>query len=76
MVGDEAKKRCREKAEVSYPVDNGIVQNWDDMELLWDYTFKNKLNIDPRTCKVSYINCNLKRKYDVGVRDGKFLFSF
>ena len=25
--------------EISYPVDKGIVQNWSDMEHLWDYTF-------------------------------------
>ena len=65
MVGDETKKHCHERLEVSYPVDNGIVQNWNDMELLWDYTFgETKLNIDPRICKVSYINCNLNRIYD------------
>ena len=59
MVGDEAKKHshCHKKVRVSYPVDNnGTVRNWKDMKDLWDYTFgETKLNIDPRTCKVSYI---------------------
>ena len=64
MVGDKAKEHCHEKVEMSYPVDNGIVQNWDDMKLLWDYTFgETKLNIDPRTSRVSYANCNCKRVY-------------
>lgn len=64
MVGDNAKQHCHEKVEMSYPVDNGIVQNWDDMKLLWDYTFgETKLNIDPRTSRVSYVNCNCKRVY-------------
>ncbi|XP_078367555.1 actin-related protein 2-like isoform X2 [Oculina patagonica] len=53
MVGDEAKKHCRENVELSYPVNDGIVQNWDDMMHLWDYTFGvTKLNIEPRTCNI------------------------
>ena len=38
MVGDEAEE-MRNMLEISYPVDKGIVQNWSDMEHLWDYTF-------------------------------------
>ena len=63
MVGDEARKHCNERMEVSYPVGNGIVENWDDMELLWDYTFgKTKLDIDPRTCKVSKTSPSLHER--------------
>ena len=53
MVGDEASK-LRHMLEVNYPMDNGIVRNWDDMKHVWDYTFgETKLNVDPRNCKVS-----------------------
>jgi actin-related protein 2 len=38
MVGDEAAA-LRHGLEVTYPVDNGVIRNWDDMELLWNYTF-------------------------------------
>ena len=38
MVGDEAAAQ-RAGLEVTYPVDNGVIRNWDDMELLWNYTF-------------------------------------
>jgi hypothetical protein len=38
MVGDEAAAQ-RHGLEVTYPVDNGVIRNWDDMELLWNYTF-------------------------------------
>lgn len=39
--------------ELNYPMDNGMVRNWDDMIHLWDYTFgPNKLNIDPKECKI------------------------
>lgn len=52
MVGDEASQ-LRAMLEVNYPMENGIVRNWDDMLHLYDYTFgENKLNIDPRNCKL------------------------
>lgn len=52
MVGDEASK-LRSMLEVAYPMENGIVRNWDDMCHVWDYTFgSNKMNIEPKECKV------------------------
>lgn len=52
MVGDEASE-LRSMLEVNYPMENGIVRNWDDMKHLWDYTFgPEKLNIDTRDCKI------------------------
>ncbi|XP_043279769.1 actin-related protein 2 isoform X1 [Venturia canescens] len=52
MVGDEASK-LRSMLEISYPMRNGIVRNWDDMCHVWDYTFgKEKMNINPRECKI------------------------
>uniref|UniRef100_A0ABK0LDP6 Actin-related protein 2 n=1 Tax=Rattus norvegicus TaxID=10116 RepID=A0ABK0LDP6_RAT len=52
MVGDEASE-LRSMLEVNYPMENGIVRNWDDMKHLWDYTFgPEKLNIDTRSCKI------------------------
>ncbi|XP_068993994.1 actin-related protein 2 isoform X2 [Neodiprion pinetum] len=52
MVGDEASK-LRSMLEVSYPMENGIVRNWEDMCHVWDYTFgKEKMNINPKECKI------------------------
>lgn len=52
MVGDEASE-LRSMLEVNYPMENGIVRNWDDMKHLWDYTFgPEKLNISSRDCKI------------------------
>ena len=52
MIGDEASQ-LRSMLEVTYPMENGIVRNWDDMKHLYDYTFgENKLNIDPTECKI------------------------
>ncbi|XP_012277551.1 actin-related protein 2 isoform X1 [Orussus abietinus] len=52
MVGDEASK-LRSMLEINYPMQNGIVRNWQDMCHVWDYTFgKEKMNINPRECKI------------------------
>lgn len=52
MVGDEASK-LRSMLEVNYPMENGIVRNWEDMCHIWDYTFgPDKMNINPPDCKI------------------------
>lgn len=33
---------------MEYPIDRGIVKNWDDMEKLWRHTFYNKLGVTPK----------------------------
>jgi len=50
MVGEECAEH-RAMLEVNYPVENGIVRNWEDMKHLWDYTW-NKMKIDPKEYKV------------------------
>eukprot|EP01126_Amoeba_proteus_P056089 TRINITY_DN700_c0_g1_i5.p1 TRINITY_DN700_c0_g1~~TRINITY_DN700_c0_g1_i5.p1 ORF type:complete len:364 (-),score=51.36 TRINITY_DN700_c0_g1_i5:93-1184(-) len=51
MVGDEASI-VRSNLNLSYPLENGIVKDWDDACHVWDYTFKEKLKIDPTTHKI------------------------
>lgn len=52
MIGDEASQ-LRALLECSYPMENGIVRNWDDMCHVWDYTFgPKKMNIDPSNTKI------------------------
>jgi actin-related protein 2 len=51
MVGEEAAE-LRTMLELKYPMENGIIVNWEDMFHLWDYTFYEKLKIDPKECKV------------------------
>lgn len=53
MVGDEASA-LRSLLEVNYPMENGVVRNWEDMCHVWDYTFgPKKMNLDPKETKVS-----------------------
>ena len=51
MVGDEAAA-LRNYLQVTQPMEHGIVRNWEDMKYLWDYTFSEKLRIDPVGRKV------------------------
>ncbi|KAH7640442.1 actin-related protein 2 isoform X2 [Dermatophagoides farinae] len=51
MVGDEANK-LRSYLELSYPMENGIVRNWDDMCHVWDHTFYDMLQIDPKNSRI------------------------
>lgn len=51
MVGDEAAK-LRQMLQISYPLEHGVVRNWDDITHVWDYTFYEKLGIDPSESKV------------------------
>jgi actin-related protein 2 len=43
-VGERASA-LRAQLEVSYPVQNGIVQSWEDMDHIWDHTFYDKLKV-------------------------------
>jgi actin-related protein 2 len=51
MVGDKAEE-FRNYLQLSQPMEHGIVKNWEDMKHLWDYTFYEKLAVDPRGRKV------------------------
>ena len=35
-----------------YPIEHGIVTNWDDMERIWHHTFYNELRVAPEECVV------------------------
>ena len=44
-VGDEALIK-RGILEIRYPIEHGIVTNWEDMEKIWHYTFYNELRVN------------------------------
>ena len=45
-VGDEAQTK-RGVLTIKYPIERGLITNWDEMEKIWSHTFNNELGIDP-----------------------------
>lgn len=51
MVGDEAEE-LRNYLQINQPMEHGVVKDFGDMRHVWNYTFDEKLRIDPRGRKI------------------------
>ncbi|SCU85476.1 LADA_0D07734g1_1 [Lachancea dasiensis] len=45
LIGNEAQ-RLRGLLKLDYPLEHGIVKNWEGLELLWSYVFRESLNLN------------------------------
>lgn len=45
-MGDEAQAR-RDVLNLRYPIQHGIVTNWDDMEQIWEHVLHRELRVTP-----------------------------
>jgi actin-related protein len=51
FIGDEANQK-RGICNLIHPIAHGIITNWDDMKLIWNYTFANELRVTPSEHKI------------------------
>ncbi|MCB0368234.1 MAG: hypothetical protein KDD45_02050 [Bdellovibrionales bacterium] len=45
-VGEEAQAK-KGVLKLSYPIEHGIVNNWEDMQKIWHHCFYNELRVAP-----------------------------
>ena len=58
-VGDEAQSK-RGILSLRYPIEHGIVTNWDDMEKIWHHTFFNELRVAPEVREITLVSTRLR----------------
>ena len=46
LVGEDAEAK-RGILKLNYPIEHGVIKNWDDMEKIWRHVFTNELRVDP-----------------------------
>ncbi|CAD8062576.1 unnamed protein product [Paramecium primaurelia] len=49
---------------LKYPIDNGIVINWDDMEIIWHHAFFKELNVQSEEHPALMTEISLNPKYN------------
>ena len=60
-LGDEALQK-RGMLKITYPIENGVVKDWDDMEKIWNHTFSVELSVSPDEHPVLLTDTSLKPK--------------
>lgn len=48
----EAAQHKRGLLNISHPIEQGLITNWDDMEKIWEICFTKELQVDPMEHKV------------------------
>ena len=63
FIGKNAKIRF-EDLDIKYPVKEGVIDIWDDMEKMWSYIFSEELSIKPEEYNVMITQRIMNPKYN------------
>ena len=72
IIGSKAIE-MRETLYLSTPIENGIINNWDYMEKIWNYGFENELKISPSERRVMLTEAPLNEK-ETGEKMAQIMF--
>jgi len=61
FVGTQANEK-RGILQLKYPIEHGVVENWEDMEKIWEHTFTNELRVVPSEHNVMLTEAPLNPK--------------
>lgn len=61
-VGTNSLQFRREHMEIKYPMEKGLVTDWDGMEQIWHHTFQERLRIDPSTTPILLAEASFNTK--------------
>ena len=61
MVGDDAASH-RRALEITYPVENGVIRNWEDMEHVWSHLFNERMGVPTAGARVLLTEAPLNPK--------------
>ncbi len=62
-VGEEAQQR-RGVLKLNYPIENGIVKEWEQMQQIWYHTIYNELRVDPQEYSALLTEAPLNPKFN------------
>ncbi|KAF9430750.1 actin [Entomortierella beljakovae] len=62
-IGAEAFSK-RDILSLKYPIECGVITNWDDMEKIWNHTLFNELKVDPSQSSILLTDNPLNTKYN------------
>ena len=57
-VGKELEENKRGLYKLRHPMSHGVIEHWDDMELLWKHAFS-LLKVSPNECPVLLTEANM-----------------
>lgn len=57
-IGKDLDDSKRGLYKLRYPIKNGVIQNWDDMQLLWKHAYS-QLKISSNECPVLLTEANM-----------------